>query len=96
MKFFVLAAQGASEDQRNAITKYLRDGGYGFWHWLADFWIIQTTIPNLSAADFRTAIAKFVPGLSFTLFGVRPINNDWAGFGDPRSSAWLDENWKDS
>jgi hypothetical protein len=96
MKFFVLAVQGASEAQRNAITQYLRDNGYGFWHWLADFWIVQTTTPDLQAPAFRDVIKQFLPGLVFNVFAIRPINNDWAGFGDHRSVEWLKENWKDS
>jgi hypothetical protein len=95
MKLFVLAVQGASEAQRNAITKYLRDGGYGFWHWLADFWIIETAFLQLSSPTLRDEISKLAPGLVFNVFAVRARDGDWAGMGDSRSAQWLIENWKD-
>jgi hypothetical protein len=95
MKLFVLTVQGASEAQRNAITNYLKNGGYGYWHWLSDFWIIETAYPNLSSAALRDEMLKLIPGLWFNVFAVRPIAGDWAGFGDTSSAEWLNENWKE-
>ena len=95
MKFFVLAAEEASQAQRNAITNYLNGNGFGFWHWIADFWIVQSSNNDLKAASLRDTIRELVPGLAFHVFGVRPIEGEWAGMGDPRSAEWSKKQWKD-
>ena len=95
MKFFIVTANSATQQQRNAITNCFHGKPqFGFWHWTPDFWIIQTT-NDLVTADFvRSEISNVAPNLFFAVFGVIPRFNDWSMFADPKWAEWINQNWR--
>ena len=92
MKYFVLAGNALSLPQRNVISNYISNGGYGYWHWFPDFWLVTTMNDNETAGTLRDNIRTVAPLAEFMIFAVRP-SEDWAGYGNQEWAEWLRQNW---
>lgn len=40
MKKFIILADGLTAEQQNAITRFIQDRGWGFWHWHTNTWLL--------------------------------------------------------
>jgi|HubBroStandDraft_2_1064218.scaffolds.fasta_scaffold18665_5 hypothetical protein len=92
MKHFVLAGNELSPLQRNTITKYLSDTGYGYWHWFQDFWLVTSANNYVTSVNLRESLKLVVPGTHFMVFAVEP-SPDWAGVGNETWAEWIHQNW---
>ena len=94
MKMFVISMGLATQEQRDTITRRYQDTAYGYWHWLPDFWILQSPYDNDTAAAIRSQIHNLVPNIPLIVLQVDPVEDQWATYGGPKWREWLDRNWK--
>lgn len=92
MKYFVVAVNELEQPQREAIERHLADPNlFGFWHWMRDFWLLNTFDDTQSAAQVRDTLTKIAPTANIVVFQVQP--RDWAAHANESWFAWLNEQW---
>ncbi len=97
MNKFIIAVEGGTSEQLNAITTYLGTKGF-YWHWMAHLWLFIATDQDVSVDAIRDDMTKFLTGdVTRMVFLVEvPRTGDesaWAGWGDPKFAEWLDKYW---
>ena len=98
MNKFIIAVEGGTSEQLNAITAYLNTKG-SYWHWMSHLWLFIPTDQDMSADAIRDDMTKFLTGdVTRMVFHVGvPHTGDeftWAGWGDVKSAQWLEKYWK--
>lgn len=96
-KRFVVALDSSNKSQNDSFVEYIKDKGYGWWHWIDNFWLLTDSSGNLTAAKLRTDLGEIYPGVHKLVLELRGNDDDWAGFG-PNSEkknmfSWLKSNW---
>ncbi len=92
MRRFVIAIDEGTQEERNAITGYLK-GKVGWWHWLADVWLVATSKQDVDVNSLRIALKKMAPGKNVIVLSVDG-DHDWAGFMPKLSHEWFRKNWE--
>lgn len=96
MHMYVLAVQGLSAEKEKGLATYLEKRGYGWWHWIENFWIIVT----YSEENFSQKLIDLINednAHRIFLLQVHP-EKKWHGVGpatdDKNMFEWLEENLK--
>jgi hypothetical protein len=92
---FVLLARHPLTAQQNLITAFIKNSGWGFWHWCSDGWLITTHANlGLDPGILRDKIREVVPGLQVLVVQVEPATGSgWAVYGPTAWGEWLRETW---
>ena len=88
-KRFILCVNSSTPEQSKAFTEHLRRKGVGWWHWLANTWLIVDSTGNLTAAEIRNDAMEIFPGV-YNFATELQGDDTWAGFGpngEKRSSS---------
>jgi len=97
MKLFLVASDSMSKEQETAFLQYIKSNGFGWWHWLENFWIIATSNNSISSYTIRDALNDSVPGLNNLVIEVENVDS-WGGYGpkgdDKNMFKWLQDNMK--
>lgn len=83
----VIITDGAPSDQQDAVTEFLKKQGVGYWHWIANAWLVQTS-KRINLTEWRDAIKPLCPGISALLFSFEDTD-DWSVLADRKSFEWL-------
>ncbi|SFM34685.1 hypothetical protein SAMN05216573_10193 [Bradyrhizobium sp. Rc3b] len=99
MSRFIVATDDMTKDQERAFLEYLKENRVGWWHYLKNLWLVDTTRSAFTAAAIRDKLAdEIAPGVNLLVFRIDGTT-DWAGMGpdDEKRSMfrWLLHNWKD-
>lgn len=93
---YVVAIDELSSAQRQQFLSYVKEAGFGWWHWIGDFWLLTKTGEPISAADLRDKILEISPGKRCIVMEVKEAGR-WAGFGPSGASKnmfnWIRETW---
>lgn len=88
MKNFAVALNNGTPAERNAITKHLADSGYGYWHWVDDFWIVRTDVETAKSL-YLTLLEEANLGKETVLvFEFETPINFW-GFAPKKAWDWM-------
>ena len=96
-KRFAVALDSSTKAQNEEFVKYIRDNGYGWWHWIDNFWLLTSSSGELTAEKLRDDLGEIYPGVHKIVLELRGDNDIWSGFG-PKSEnknmfTWLKKYW---
>ena len=96
MRKFVIAVDEPTREQTRAISDIFRGKSFGWWHWIAGFWLVSDATDTLTAAWIRTRVHDAAPLCRNTILQVSP--EDWSSFGPAGArhdmGAWLRNTWE--
>ncbi len=72
------------------MTKYFSGANFGYWHWMADLWLVYTR-DDLTAEQLHDSLIQLAPQAS--LLVTRVLNEDWAIRSPEKWHDWLHKNW---
>lgn len=96
-KRFIIANQDTTQKQADEITKYVKNLGLAWWHWIDGVWLVVDGVGSLTAGQIRDEIARISPKANCLVFEFGVGVDTWSGRGpnDPESSMfeWLHNQW---
>ena len=91
---FVVITSQPSVQQQNLITLFFKNGGYGYWHWSYDTWLVTTMLQD-DAAQLRDKLQALTPKLSMVVLYIEPqASKKWALLGPPTWGEWFRSTWE--
>lgn len=99
-KRFIVALNPSPVEGDIKFKTFLSSMGVGWWHWLADTWLVSDASGKLTAAVIRDKVQEIYPSIHCIVLEFGENEDTWAGFG-PNSEKknmfqWLRESWGDS
>src|SRR5260370_27161942 len=90
---FIVAISDSTAESQDAISTRLKSLGYGYWHWMPEFWLL-TTSPPATAESIRDEVMKVAPNVNIF---VTPVANPpggmiWAAYSPEEWWEWLNKN----
>lgn len=58
---YVIAVEGLSAAQEEEFIAYIREKRLGWWHWIANFWLIIDRHSSVKASDLRDKLIEIGP-----------------------------------
>ena len=86
--YFATISETSSAEQCDAITNYIKQRGWGYWHHIGNSWIIATKgDDDLTAGTLRDTLLEYAPGcinlvVEFTV-------EDWGAYSPSSTHDWL-------
>lgn len=96
---FIILVNNSNENQNTEFLKYIKDNGFGWWHYINNSWLL-TTNKNFTANELRDVVRKIFNDEYNLIIELKGDTNDtWSGFG-PNSDKknmfkWLKEIWNE-
>lgn len=94
---FVVGIDSMSTEQESAFVDYLRSNGYGWWHWINNFWLVVDISNTLTSAKLRDDLMEIAPKTNLLVIQIKG-DHTWAGFGPSTKERnvfnWLHNSWK--
>jgi len=89
---FIVATDNMSWEDENEFVSFLKDKKCGWWHWIENFWIIESDNDSITPKVIIDKLQKINPNVKKIALKVKdPI--PWAGYGPETNSAkmfdWL-------
>jgi len=75
-KWFVVGTESITAEQEKSFIDYIKDNGFGWWHWIPNFWLI-TGEGSPSCIEIRDELHKLAPGKDIIVVEFKPVT--WAG-----------------
>ncbi len=91
MTRFILIADDIAPAQADKVTQYLKDKGFGFWHWVDKVWLL-TTRQSATAQSLRNELRGVDEKATFIVLQIEAL--DWATYSPTTWTEWLQKNWK--
>lgn len=90
---FVLYVDGATRQQANAVTQFLKEAEHvAYWHWLSDLWLVTDPRHKWTAKEWKAELHRLAPG-SHKLVIQIDGDHTWSAFGNKKMFEWLRETW---
>ncbi|HVT29151.1 MAG TPA: hypothetical protein VHE81_14140 [Lacipirellulaceae bacterium] len=87
MAKFIISCDSIQKPLADAVTRAIASAQYDYWHWIDDFWIVQTD--KVHTAKFLWEfVTKSVPALSVTTMLVARIDSPQSYWGLAPNDAW--------
>ncbi len=98
-KRFIIGIDSTTEEQTEAFYKFAKEQNLGWWHWLANFWLLIDSQGHFSAADIRDKLNETHPGVNNLVLELDEHGGvKWAGFGPTSENQnmfrWLHDYWR--
>jgi len=91
-KRFAAVVDDSTPTQQNAISEWVRDAGFGFWHYYSDLWLLVDWSNGHTTSSIRDKLRDLTSGASNIVIQVQHPD-DWAAFGNKESFEWLNTVW---
>lgn len=89
-KYFSIAIEGLSPDEERKLAESWR--GYGWWHGVANFWLLRDHTDGMTAASIRDNIRIISTNARVMVIEAQPTT--WAGSSMTQSNRdWLTSYW---
>lgn len=96
-KRIVVALSSATKEQDKAFIEYLKDQQIGWWHWVANFWLLVDHSGKETAEHLNLELEKIYPQVIRLVLERHGKDAHWSGFGpdgkERDMSKWLIKNW---
>jgi len=92
---FLVAAQGLSNDQQSKFTEYTKSNGFGWWHWIDNFWLLTVFgHDEITTEVIRDALIDIAPGARSIVMEIVQ-DKDWSGNGvvGKEMFKWMRDTW---
>ena len=98
-KRFVVAIDSMNKELDNKLLEYIKDNGFGWWHWIDNVWLLTTYKLDVSAVSIRNDLGYIIPNRKIVIEVHK--SSAWAGYGpnteEKNMFDWLHNTWtKDS
>ncbi|MEB8063602.1 hypothetical protein [Citrobacter braakii] len=94
---FAVALDSSTKEQNAQLKKFIEDNGLGWWHWIANFWLLTDQNGNLTARDIRDKLNELYPGVHCIVLSIDKDEDTWSGFGPKGTEKnmfnWLKSTW---
>jgi len=98
-KQFVIALNSTTEEQEKMFLEYIKSNGFGWWHWIDNFWLVVDTQDKLSAEKLRDDLENIFPKVRKLVIEIFSESSTWAGYGPNGEQRnmfnWLHNTWKE-
>jgi hypothetical protein len=86
---FIIATDLATRDQQDAITKWAMSTGWGYWHWIENFWILSNVPAGTRPRDIYQVLSSIplIGGLDLNLLVIE-IGQEIPYYGSLPTKAW--------
>lgn len=95
-KRVAIATDGFSPEQKTAFSKWVKSKGFGWWHWIQDFWLLTAPSERLDINEVINKLNEISPGSNKFVIEI-PTPAYWTGFGpnteERNMFTWLKETW---
>lgn len=96
-KRYVVCVNKSTEDQDQIFLDYIKEQGFGWWHYLKDTWLLVDSLGESSSAKIRDVVKESFDNEYNMVFQLDEDEGTWSGFG-PKSEnrnmfKWINENW---
>ncbi|WP_320202429.1 hypothetical protein [Agrobacterium rosae] len=89
-KYFTVAIEGLTASQEKQVVESWK--GYGWWHGIANFWLLRDHSDTLTAATIRSDLKLISSNAKIIVLEVDP--KTWAGMSMTESNrSWLRKWW---
>ena len=93
---FVVGLNEVPKEQEKEIVRYMNANGFGWWHWLDNFWMVIDRQNILSTEKLRDDLRKIAPDTNMMVIEVVGYTS-WSGFGPtaPKGNMfdWIHKTW---
>ena len=77
---FAIGVSDMSSEEDGKLRDYLKENGYGWWHWIENLWLVIDTSGKLTAGDLFDALRGIAPEKWNIVLEIEQVK-DWAGYG---------------
>ncbi|MBB4351022.1 hypothetical protein [Aliirhizobium cellulosilyticum] len=89
-KYFSIATEGMTAAEEKTLAEAWRS--YGWWHGIANFWLLRDHTEKMTAASIRDTIRSVAPTARVMVLDVEPAT--WAGSSlNQANREWLKSYW---
>ncbi len=98
-KRYVVMLNSETNEQVNALTEWIKENNFGWWHWLNNSWLLSDGSGKSSSAEIRDKVLDIFPGVDCIVLEIRGdgSNDTWSGFGPSTDEKdmfkWIKTNW---
>ncbi len=91
---FIIALDNARPDQQDAVTRFLKEHDFEFWHWIEDLWLLSNVSIGVTPQTLWEEL-NAIPALTGQDMVILAFNSGISHWGQlPKSSwNWLAQNW---
>lgn len=90
---FIVAVQGLKQEQETDFVAYLRKERLGWWHWIANTWLVTTKREDITAADLRDTLREIASPNRCIVIEVTGASR-WSGTRDDKDMFdWIRSTW---
>lgn len=94
MKRFIIAVDRVTPEQINVFTKLLQSSNCGWWHWMANLWLVVDPNDSATAVSWRDKLNALLSSQSARVFVTEIVGAlAWAGTVPAKAHGWLQQNW---
>ena len=96
---FIVLLDSATPEQDKEFKKWVKEQGFGYWHWLSQSWLLVSTDSDVKAGDVRSKAMEIYDECDRLLvLELRGTSHDtWAGFGPRKQTTnmftWIKNHW---
>ena len=83
MRRFIVLLDSATPEHDKEFKKWVKERGFGYWHWLSQSWLLTSTDRYVTASDVRDKVMEIYDECRRLLvLELRGTGHDtWSGFG---------------
>lgn len=87
MKRFVISAEGLVKPVADHLTLSISLGGYKYWHWIENVWLVETALPHTARSLYEELLQK-VPAAQHAQILVLEISGPETYWGNSSAQCW--------
>ncbi|MEQ8244577.1 hypothetical protein [Fulvivirga sp.] len=97
-KRYIVCVNNSTEQQDQTFLNYIREQGFGWWHYLNNIWLLTDSSGKSSIKEIRDHAKVSFDDEYNMVFQLNETEGTWSGFG-PNSETrnmftWIKKNWK--
>jgi hypothetical protein len=90
---FLVAVEGMAAPEEEQFIAYIRKEGMGWWHWIANIWLLVDERDTITARIIRDKLSEIAKPSRCLILEVDPVT--WSGVrNDPKMFDWMTRAWK--
>jgi hypothetical protein len=97
-KRFIVCIDDSTKEQDQKFIEYIKENGFGWWHYLKNTWLIADSTGKSSVSEIRNMVKESYDNEYNMVFQLNEDEGTWSGFGPSSEKRnmfkWIKENWK--
>jgi hypothetical protein len=96
-KRFIVSVDNSSIEQQKVFMEYINKNNLGFWHYLANTWLLTDSRGVLACSELRDVVRDTFFNEHNLVIEISSTGDTWAGFGPKNDTenmfTWIKKNW---